>query len=334
MFYMYILPLNISEEKWAEVWDMTLELIRNWNLPLIRPGYRKLSGIPVPVFTDPEDGEDGYWEIFGEDRWGTTAGNFGLYRDLGRYLRWGSEAIQKHPLLPDDPSGRRQYVATPFEHKQRGRPYVIALIAVGMLIEDVFADDAVIHGDFDWNDVLLATEQLERIFGKTFPPPRVTKEAWVRARYADEYEGEALCEVVNSLTVHPTKEPIRRTFYATAYYGRKTFTETPKFVRERCRLAGELAKDLPSGHKFLLRQLAENMLLNHVRVRASVVESVLPSLDAEELKWLVGLTDRKLSSSKFDPWRGPLIEDEEARNRIKRAVETEDASGTESKKTT
>ena len=57
-----ILPLTISRQSWAELWDTTSKVLNEWNLPLIRLGHRVLADVAVSVLTSPDDGEPGYWE--------------------------------------------------------------------------------------------------------------------------------------------------------------------------------------------------------------------------------------------------------------------------------
>ncbi len=300
------LPLTISRQVWADLWDKTSKVHKEWDIPLIRPGSRILADVAVPVLTSPEDGETGYWEVFGDRKHLSYAGRFGMYRDLTYYQR-SAQAYRQNSLFPKD-SGN-PFVSMVFGNNYMGRPYCAFLVAVGMLVEEAMGENAVLHGQFDWDDVLNANTQLQRIFGRKFRPPHVTSKDWVESRLGAEDSVHVPC---HSSEHRPGHEHFERLFRAR---GERQFSES---VIEYARETTRLAKHLPKDRDRLLRLLAENLLMNTYAVLAETIDDSILRLDENDLRWLVAFTRQHSGCISFRERKEAFIEDAELRRALVR----------------
>ncbi|QED29907.1 hypothetical protein FRD01_22255 [Microvenator marinus] len=306
-----ILPLTISRQSWAELWDTTSKVLNEWNLRLIRLGHRVLADVAVSVLTSPDDGEPGYWEVIGDQKSLHCAGSFGMSRDLVRYQRRARNKEER--LFPNESSGNDPFVATVFENNYMGRPYALFLIAVGMLVEDAMGENAVLSGEFDWDDVLKAQTQLRRILGREFAPPHVTSHEWVRRRVQDQ-EVEHV-HVPRKSAEHQLSDEL----YEKWFGGRPVDREFSKDLVEYASQTAKLAEQLECDRTQLLRLLAENLLKNQYIVRAETLDQSILRLDEGELRWLVSFTRQPSGCISLRGRIEEFIEDTEARRRLKAA---------------
>lgn len=311
MLYLRIRPLMISEKQWADVWDTSLNLITNWDPPLIRQHFRMMADVAVPVYTTRVLAKEDYWEISGDRHTNSIVGRFGLYRDLGLYQLGAYHRVES--LFNE---GKPDFVVRVFENKHYNKPYLRALLAVGMVIEEAMGENAVMSGEFEWEDILAAEKQTKRILGRTFTRPHVCNRKWVELRLASQHKGKELKEWVNSYHVTPRKNAAQ-TSYGNLFFGRPY--QNPWRPSDRmlqvASSAWSNASQLPDDRYSVLNQLAKNMLVGNFWVNEEIIDE-FQSLPLDQLKWLANITDSRNSDPIHRDAIASILKEPERRTKV------------------
>ncbi len=197
--HLYIQYSGICEEKWREVYDESLKLLYAFPTPLLRLDLEKNEEKKRYVLTKKivknEGQEIECWQITGDQISRKRAETFELFRNEierrksnknglqgykpGKHILWAN----KENLEYSDGNG-----VNLFGSKTQGYPYHMAVLAVALLIENRFPDNAYLNGDVDdwqikqiipWMENILQTpmqapicvsgERLWKCLSKIFP---------------------------------------------------------------------------------------------------------------------------------------------------------------------
>lgn len=147
-----ILPNNISNSEWENVYDESLELVKAY--PFAHEEDRKFWGFRVPVYaqTNEKFNPERYWTIMGDLHSKQYGETFRLYRDLNKYKARQGTGEGKDILLEEE-----QQICV-FDSKTQGYQYHLYILAIAMLIESRFPKSAIVGGDIDFEQCMKAKE--------------------------------------------------------------------------------------------------------------------------------------------------------------------------------
>lgn len=145
-----ILPSNISNREWENVYEESLELVKAF--PFADIDIKEYFGFRIPVYTkaiekvEPEK----HWSVVGDLESKQYAEAFKLYKDLNKYQNFSIPNEQKDILFVDD---KQKEI---FDSKTQGHPYHLHVLAIAMLIESRFPKSAIVGGDIDLKQCIKA----------------------------------------------------------------------------------------------------------------------------------------------------------------------------------
>ncbi|MGP9765850.1 hypothetical protein ACT3UM_08980 [Halomonas sp. AOP13-D3-9] len=189
---------SIDAAAWEATYEESLLLLRRFPSPLLRFEACEVSGhhryrLTDEIIRDPGT-EQERWEISGDRESGRRAESFCLSRHLHHYFRQqlsrkpNPEGFGVDVLWADEqdisyPEGMGTEL---FGNKTQGYPYHLALLAVGILLENRFPGRCFVHGQLD-------REPTEQVL------------AWVNAVLESDFkgpiclDGDALCTRLSGL---------------------------------------------------------------------------------------------------------------------------------------
>lgn len=179
--YLDILPHEITEDEWEEVYEETLQILSaypfvdivtdqdtyncNWRY-MTRTKERTIR------FIDNEVG----WHTVGDEVTLRTAESFALARNLNYYRKNTSQERNCHDILfsktwrlgdiPNQLKDIKAASAIVFDSKTQGKPFHIPLLAIACLIESRFPYYAVVRGDVTAAQMKKAVEWANKILSK------------------------------------------------------------------------------------------------------------------------------------------------------------------------
>ena len=145
---------NITQKAWDKVYQESCLLLRKFPLPLARIVDQKKYGFKYLAYSDQlieEEGTSGEnWRVYGDMLSQRYGEDFQLYRDV-------TKGVTKNVVPEKDilwaPIESISFVngngATLFYEKTQGYPYHLAILAVAILFESRFPQNAYCIGDFD-----------------------------------------------------------------------------------------------------------------------------------------------------------------------------------------
>jgi hypothetical protein len=151
---------KIQAEDWESAWMESLDLLQRFPLPLCRLDAETINGRRRLVYAcdlriNPGQDDEG-WKMEGDLLSGKRGETFFLYRHLSKYTR-------QHP--------RAEGEVELWGSKTQGSPYHLALLAVGIMLENRFPDHCYVFGDIDQNQTDAVITWLETVYEKSFIPP-------------------------------------------------------------------------------------------------------------------------------------------------------------------
>lgn len=166
---------QVSQQRWAQIYDETLTLLDAWPVPPLGIQRRRIAGSNIPVYTkdylNPNDPTRG-WRVVGDAHSRLRGESFDFPRVLPPHLveRPDAKAIDVAVLeAQEDPAHSL------FRRKTQGHPYHQLIVAVATLVENRLPRVALAFGDIDKTDGRGAAEQLKAMLGDTFDPPIITR---------------------------------------------------------------------------------------------------------------------------------------------------------------
>lgn len=179
-------PKWISRHAWRRVYAETVTILQAWPDPPMRSVYKDIAGVKVIARIRDVIEADG-WSVCGDARSRRFAESNELPSEFG--VEQPSEPDSE--IILRDLEGDRS-VDYLLGNKTQGLAFHFLIVAVAMLIEHRFPRAAVVSGDLDLDDALLAQEHLERILGERIPRPVFVDPKRMRARLQPHLEGAAL----------------------------------------------------------------------------------------------------------------------------------------------
>lgn len=151
---------KIKAEDWESAWTDSLDALHRFPLPLCRLGAETINGRRRLIYArdlriNPGHNDEG-WKMEGDLMSGKRGETFCLNRNLSWYTGKYAGAEGEVDL---------------WGSKTQGFPYHLALLAVGILLENRFPDHCYVFGDIDQNQTDAVIVWLETVYGKSFLPP-------------------------------------------------------------------------------------------------------------------------------------------------------------------
>lgn len=151
---------KIKAEDWESAWTESLDLLQRFPLPLCRLGAETINGRRRLVYARDlrinQGQSDEAWKVEGDLLSGKRGETFLLYR----HLPWYKNRY-----------ARTEGILELWESKTQGFPYHLALLAVGIMLENRFPEHCDVFGDIDQSQSSAVIEWLEAVYGKPFLPP-------------------------------------------------------------------------------------------------------------------------------------------------------------------
>jgi hypothetical protein len=170
---------GISNAEWESAWLESLDIFKKFPLPLSRHIIETKDGIKRHVYSQNlirnKDEKNECWYLEGDLLSGQTAETFVLYRHLDAYKADYSthqgcfkDSVFKtnEPEYPSSSNGIELW-----DSKTQGYPFHLAILAVGIMLENRFPDNCYLHGDIEEKQVAVMLEWLETVYGKTYQQP-------------------------------------------------------------------------------------------------------------------------------------------------------------------
>ena len=151
---------KIKAEDWESAWTESLDALNRFPLPLCRLGAETINGRRRLAYVrdlriNPGQDDEG-WKMEGDLLSGKRGETFFLYRHLSWYTSQYARAEGEVDL---------------WGSKTQGAPYHLALLAVGIMLENRFPNHCYVIGDIDQHQVTAMIEWLETVYEKSFLPP-------------------------------------------------------------------------------------------------------------------------------------------------------------------
>lgn len=169
---------DISQKQWEPVYNESLEILNKFPIPLLRYSIETINESKRRVFTTDlvanRGTEDEYWYIFGDGYSHQRAEDFRLHKYIKEYMPDGRTEYKGHILDVDfDEAGYADILngETVFDSKTQGYPYHLAVLAVGILLENRFPGKAYMSGDIDLSQVDRTIEWMNTVLSQKVHPP-------------------------------------------------------------------------------------------------------------------------------------------------------------------
>jgi hypothetical protein len=170
---------DISNKDWEDAWHESLDIFKKFPLPLSRHTIETHKGQKRHVYSQnliPNKGKkDECWYLEGDLLSMQTAETFVMYRHLDAYKEDGSShhgCFKNSVFKTDEP----EYPSSAngielWDSKTQGYPFHLAILAVGIMLENKFPNNCYLHGDIEYKQVEVMLEWLHNVYGKTFQEP-------------------------------------------------------------------------------------------------------------------------------------------------------------------
>lgn len=140
-----ILPSNISDSEWEQVYEESLRLVNAFPFANIAKRYFFGYKLPVYVKAEEEISPERHWTVGGDLKSKRFAETFTLYRDISHYQSARLESSQKDILCEEE-----QYKIDTFNSKTQGYEYHLYILSIAMLIESRLPEKALVSGNIDY----------------------------------------------------------------------------------------------------------------------------------------------------------------------------------------
>ena len=169
---------GIAPEAWENTWLESLDILQRFPIPLARHSIEQKNGQKRHVYTRKLILDKGSpkecWYLEGDLLSGQFSETFDLYRHLSAYTKAsGTEACFEHSVfLTDEPdyadssNGLRIW-----DSKTQGHPFHLAVLAVGILLENRFPGKCYVYGDIEDKQIEVVLEWLDKALGKNLQAP-------------------------------------------------------------------------------------------------------------------------------------------------------------------
>ena len=194
---LYARQQEISKEAWARVFDESLELLKNYPLPLIgrksedTKWGKRLMFSPVGFRKDDKFGE--YWRVEGDSLSGRHAESFILQRhfsDSEKLSPQNNDASLS--ILWQDAENINYFDGdgrTIFHEKTQGYPFHYAMLGVGMLFESRFPRKALVLGDVTVDQAEMVKNWSCTFLKEPLKLPIIMDEVRLWEQLIQDYEG-------------------------------------------------------------------------------------------------------------------------------------------------
>ena len=204
-------PNGMDAAAWAAGYDEALGLLNAWQPPLLGWGTRTVEGHRVAVYTrklqnDEANPTKTHWTVVGDQKTGQTAEVQRMYRDLAHYGARKRRKANDIVVTAADP--KKDCTSGPvqvFGNKTQGYPYHFAMLAVGMLMEERFPQNAMVWGDINAEQANEARREAQRILGRELPLPVRTDAERLVDRLRVQYSGDDLVDAFDRVFLEDTE---------------------------------------------------------------------------------------------------------------------------------
>ena len=153
----YIQPERIDPAEWEAAYQDSLRLLQHFPGSLIRLDRRRVGEFTRYVLTDnivcERDTDDEHWSICGDSLSARRAEKFAMYRSLPRQVQGIQKTAPQSEEILWAATDSIDYIDSSgvdiFGAKTQGYPYHLAVLAVGILLENRFAGRCFVCGDID-----------------------------------------------------------------------------------------------------------------------------------------------------------------------------------------
>ena len=195
---LYARQQEIGEEAWTRVFDESLELLKNYPLPLIglkgeeTKWGKRLMFSPVGFRKDDKFGE--YWRVEGDSLSGRRAESFILQRHFTDDEKFSPKKYNSsRSILWQDAKDINYFDGdgrTIFHEKTQGYPFHYAMLAVGMLFESRFPRKALVLGDVTVDQVEMVKNWSSTFLKEPLKLPIIMDEVRLWEQLIQDYESD------------------------------------------------------------------------------------------------------------------------------------------------
>ena len=150
--WLYFNPRGIKQYQWETVWDECCEMLRCFPLPLAVSADEKISGHRRSVLSSKiirGSGENKLIRFNSDMATYECGGMFKLHRDITKYR--AIKGKQDIVWIPEEHIDELSENCRIWDKSTRGAPYSLAVLALGILLENRFPDNCYMYG-FEYND--------------------------------------------------------------------------------------------------------------------------------------------------------------------------------------
>ncbi|MCA9710244.1 MAG: hypothetical protein KDK70_30675 [Myxococcales bacterium] len=175
-------PTCIARAVWERVYHETVDILRGWPDPPLRPVRREVAGVDVVVYTRDVVVEHG-WHICGD----ATSRRLGESIELSSVLgvdrpRTPPSDLLARILASREPPYDAQGLEWLLGNKTQGKPFHALVLAVAMLIEHRLPQAALVGGDFTPDEARAAGARVQEILGEEISLPLCAEPERLRER--------------------------------------------------------------------------------------------------------------------------------------------------------
>ena len=196
--YLDITPYKIKPDKWAEVYEESLMLLKSYPEELMSLQEEELGFTNRIVFSREleshcDNPEKRYWHVVGDLKTQKNAESFILHYDLNYYRRRPCDFEDSDDILIDMVKGEG-YNPNIFDNKTQGYFYHYPILAVTSLIESRFPGYALTRGNIDVRQAKEVVERANKILNKNITIPVCTDGERLCRRLKKHFKGTKLID--------------------------------------------------------------------------------------------------------------------------------------------
>ena len=143
-----IIPEHIQAPAWQDIYEQSLKFLQGYPLQLMGVREQHIGSQKRRVYSrqlehQRDDSNSRHWHVVGDFDHMEWAESFLLYANIEHYRnRWRPGDQQPPEDIVQDLVTHQTYPNDVFSSKTQGHPYHIAMLAVGMLVENRFPSAA------------------------------------------------------------------------------------------------------------------------------------------------------------------------------------------------
>jgi hypothetical protein len=170
---------NIPDKDWEAAWHESLDIFKKFPLPLSRHTVETKKGKKRHVYAQNlilDKGEkDESWYLEGDLLSMQSGETFTMYRHLEAYKTdytshhgcFNDSVFKtKDPTYPSSSNGVELW-----DSKTQWYPFHLAILAVGIMLENKFPDSCYLHGDIEEKQVEVMLDWFEAVYNKKYQQP-------------------------------------------------------------------------------------------------------------------------------------------------------------------